>query len=324
MENEFFNEELKYELLNYINENSFNKLISNTVLKLETNLVSFTIKIHSLYNKSNPINKRILREFWDCFPNYFWDRYFLQNSYWKILFEQYIQDFGFKNLRKNTLYKNKNIGLKLYKLRKRYTKSTFKQQQKMRDFWDCIPLYFWNEINDKFKKLFIKFIKNKGFEKLSYNIYKNSNSKLGLKAYKIHKKYKKNHYFKRMELKKYWDCFPDDFFGNRYLKNIEWKILFRDFFKENELDHLNRSTIYKNKYIGNKANFLINHYYKSMNYKQQQIKKFWNCFPQEFWNNKNLYSDRRKLKNSFFIIENKKAFYEYYSDHMNKKKEENL
>lgn len=187
----------------------------------------------------------------------------------------------------------------------------------MINFWSCIPLNFWNEKDDKFKKLFSQFIINNGFEKLSYNIYKNSNSRLGLKAYKIHKKYKLNKYFKQMELKKYWDCFPDEFWSNRYLRNIGWKRIFRDFFKEHELYELTICTIYKNKYIGRKADFLIKHYSISMSHERSLIRNFWSCFPKEFWINKQLLSEKKILKNNFFIIKDKKAFYNSFSKMQN-------
>lgn len=58
----------------------------------------------------------------------------------------------------------------------------------------------------------------------------------------------------------------------------------------------------------------------SMKYERALIRKYWDCFPKEFWKNKQLLSEKIILKNNFFIIKDKKAFYNAFSKMTNSSK----
>lgn len=57
-------------------------------------------------------------------------------------------------------------------------------------------------------------------------------------------------------------------------------------------------------------------YKNSHFYKKIELKKYWDCFPKNFWINKR---GINKSEKSFFTIENKKVFQEYYLKNIYKK-----
>lgn len=102
--------------------------------------------IKARYNKSTPEQQKMIREFWDCFPDTIWmiKKEFRSNEEWKELFNEFNKEIGFSNLKVNTIFRdNISLGDKFNSLRKMYTKSTTLKQKEIREFWDCFPDDAW-------------------------------------------------------------------------------------------------------------------------------------------------------------------------------------
>ncbi len=218
------NTDLKWKelFIEFLKENSIESLKPKVVFK-EKSLYSALIKIRQRYEKASKDEQKKMKIFWDCFPDGFIESQRspknsslkTQNN-WKTLFNEFIKEFGFENLKHTTVYKEKHLYQKVTKIRDEYEKASEEEKSKIKAFWNCFPENYLEKKNSikasniKWKKLFAEFIKKNGVEELRHRlVYKNE--KLGRAFTSIVTNYKKASDEERKNMRIFWDCFPDGY-----------------------------------------------------------------------------------------------------------------
>lgn len=282
------------ELFNDFNKEFGIENLSTTTIyknyKLGARFSSIKIKINSLSLKK----QQELKAFWDCIPENMWLRNmpdFKSEEEWKDIFNEFSREFGIDTLKPSTFYKELYIHVKFTRIKSKYLKSSLEEQSQIKAYWNCFPESFWisrneilDELNDEWKKLFICFGEEMGFENLNLRT-KYQGKNLGEKLNGIKSKYNKSDANKQIELLKLWDCIPKYFFKNKLKTKEEWRELFYNFNKEIGNENLTTLTKYKNENLGFKYGDLKQQYKKSDFERKKEMREFWDCFPSSVWDN---------------------------------------
>lgn len=158
----------------------------------------------------------------------------------------------------------------------------------------------------EWKSFFKEFDTNIGNQNLRVNtIYKNVN--LGNKIIILKTKYKKSTPEQQITLKKYWDCLPEEIWGElkRFKKDEDWRELYKLFLKENNIENLTETTVWKGEYLGRKLNRLRSKYNTLTPEQQNIMLSYWDCFEH------NIFIRTRKDKFEQTDVGWKKLFIEY-------------
>jgi superfamily II DNA or RNA helicase len=288
--------------LEYDREVGINNLKQSTVFK-NVKLGKVFNRFKNQYIKLSPEQQKQMREFWDCFPESFWENKnnVIKKKEWKKIFFEYASEVGIDNINTITEFKGINFSGKIYNLKFTYSQSTPEQQKEMRKFWDCFPESFWEykgakKPDEEWKILFMEFIKEFGLKELTVNIkYKNEN--LGNKIIALKTKYKKSTPEQQKAMEGFWDCFSDDFWERKIadLKTKEeWKELFIQYDREIGLKKITQKTVFNKENIGFKGKQIVGNYRKSTPEQQKEMREFWDCFPDDFWEKKVKSDQERK------------------------------